>query len=145
MWYCNQDKVLEVRIERIKTRQKSELVPCRTCFAIQENEYREKKRISSITNQPLFIYTSSGTLESFLMLWCNIWISSHDLTHHQHNSLSISPCQITPRCNTSDHFLIITQYTTTILPHLLTFPPFGDTNFFLSTIQPITHNSGRNR
>jgi hypothetical protein len=64
------------------------------------------------------------------MLRCTIWISSHDLTHHQHISLSIQPRHIVRRRNTSVHFLIILNYTATILPllpHLSTSPPFRDT------------------
>jgi hypothetical protein len=84
-----------------------------TCFAIQQNEKREKKRKSSNANNTLFIYNLSATLESFLMLWCTIWISSHDLTHHQLNSLSIQPRHIIWRCNTSVHFLIKLNFAAT--------------------------------
>jgi len=56
MWYQNQDKALQVLIEEIRTGQESELVQSRACFALQENEYREKKWRSSNTNY-LSLYT----------------------------------------------------------------------------------------
>jgi len=53
---------------------------------------------------------------------CTIPILSHDLTHHQHDSLSIQPCHISQRSNTSDPFLIIPNCTHTISPHPLCLP-----------------------
>jgi hypothetical protein len=50
------------------------------------------------------------------MLQCHNRISFHDLTHHQHVSLSIQPCHIIRRRNTSDHFLIRPNYTATVSP-----------------------------
>jgi hypothetical protein len=87
-----------------------------TCFAIQENQLREKKRKSSNTDNPLFIYNSSITFEPFLMLRCTIQISTHNLTHHQHNPLSVQPCHIVRRCNTSDHFLMTPNNPANISP-----------------------------
>jgi len=57
------------------------------------------------------------------MLRCTIWTSSHDHTHPQHQSLSVQPHHITRHRNTSDHFLIITNYPATIPLHLPTSPP----------------------
>ena len=78
----------------------------------------------------LCIYSSSAILEPPPMPRCTIWISSHDLTHHQHNFLSIQPRHIIGHRNTSDHFLFNPNYTTTILPYtpcLPTSPPFCNT------------------
>jgi len=72
---------------------------------------------SSNTKEPLFIYSSSATLESFLMLPFHIRIYPHDLTHLQHNSLSTQPCHIVQRRNTSISFFIVPNYTATISQH----------------------------
>jgi len=47
------------------------------------------------------------------MLQYTIRISSRDLTQHHDNPLLIQPCHITRRRNTSNHFLIISNYTAT--------------------------------
>jgi hypothetical protein len=107
-----------------------------TCFAIEENEYRDQKRKPSNANNTLFIYTSSATLEAFLMLRCTIRLLSHDLTHHQSISLSTQPRHIVQHRNTSVHFLIILNYpatTSPLSPHLPTSLSFR--NKFLQPYQ----------
>jgi len=76
-----------------------------------------RRRKPSNANNSLFIYNLSATLEPFLMLQCTLWNSSHDLTHHQRKFLWIQPRHIIRRRKTSDHFLILPNYTGTITPH----------------------------
>jgi len=81
-------------------------------------------------NNTLFIYSSSAILEPFPMLRCTIRISSHNLTHHQHKFLLIQQCHIIWCRNTSDDFIILPNYTVTIVPHsprLPISPPFRNT------------------
>ena len=116
-------------------------------LAIQENEYREKKRKPSNTINTLFIYNSSATLEPSFMLRCTIRISSHDLTHHSvipyRNNHATSPDVATPQLTS----LSILNYTATISPlppRLPTSPPFCNTIpsipsvsfFYISQVPP---------
>jgi len=50
---------------------------------IQENKYREKKRKSSNNKQSFIMFSASATHESFIILWCTIWILAYVVTHHQ--------------------------------------------------------------
>jgi len=100
------------------------------------------KRKSSNTNNTHFIYNLSATLEPFLMLQCTIPILFHDLTHQQHNSVSVHPHYIIRGRNTLNHFLIIPNYTATIPLHHLCLPkspPFHNT--IPSTPFPISHHN----
>jgi hypothetical protein len=53
-----------------------------SCFAIHQNKQIKKTRKSTKTNNTVFIYNSSATLESFFMHRCTIRISTHDHTQH---------------------------------------------------------------
>jgi len=78
----------------------------------------------------LAISSTSATLEPLLIFRCTIWISSYNLTHPQHNSLSVQPHHIIRHCNTSRHFVIVLNYPATISllpPGLPTSPPFHNT------------------
>jgi len=83
----NKAMVLGVHIADLKTREESNLSPSRSLLC-SYNRMSKWSRIEHppVPSQPLFVYNSSATLESFLMLQCTIWISSHDLIHHQCDS-----------------------------------------------------------
>jgi len=105
--------------------------------------------------QPLFMYTASAVLTSSLMLRCTIRISTHDLTHPQHNSYQYN------HTTTSDvatpqplpyRYRLYRHHVLTFSCHLcvsqclrLSFTPIPSAHpiSFLSTLYPITHNPSR--
>lgn len=138
IWYHKQDWARSKFVSR-KSRHDTSLSCFNvvTCFAIQDNESREKKKKSLYANKTLFIYNSSAALEPFLLLRYSIQISSHHLTHPELSSLSRQPHHIVQRHATSVHFLIIPNYPATI--SLL--PPLSSMSPFLSNTIPSTPSS----
>jgi len=113
----NGDNALEGHVKDSEYAKSQSCIIVLTCIASQQNKWRKKKMKSSNAKQPLGIYNSSATLASFLMFLFTIWISSHDLTHHQSMSWSINQCHIARRRNSSDHILIILHYPASLWLH----------------------------
>ena len=119
-----------MRFQEIKTGQGSKFFQSRNLICYTREQVKREERKSSNDNNTLFIYSSSASLEPFPMLRCTIRISSHDLTHHQLDSLSIQPRHIIQCRNTTVPFVIVINYTATIslLPARLPMsPPFRNT------------------
>lgn len=87
MWSGNQDQsILQVHVDESRPDKSWCCFKVICCLSRNENESREQSEKPSNAKQPLWMYNSSASLESFLILQCNIWIFLHNLAHHQHNS-----------------------------------------------------------
>jgi len=122
MWYGNRNRVLEVHIEGIRTSQESELSQSRNLLCnTREQVNRDEKDI--LQHQTTSLYIQFALLHR-IVPHASIYHSNPSPWSYPppHNSLSTKRHHIIWCRNTSDHFLIMTNYTATTTPDFRTFP-----------------------
>jgi len=123
MWYHNRNRVLEVGSETSTINQESELYQSVNWLGYTRKRVtrQEKEILQHLTTS---LYVQFVRLPRIILHASMYHLNLSPWTYTPpHDSLSTNPHHVIQHPNTSDHFVITSNYTASTTPHFPHFPP----------------------